>query len=262
MSALPMLVTFFGTRERREFQQQEKPTLHQSLRAAWGNKPFIFGLVLFLATWISVEIVQATLLFFVKYVAQRESQNDIIMATIFVVAIMALPIWNWASGKWGKRKAYIYGIAFWALVQLILISVSAGTALWVILILCVLAGVGVAAAHVLPWAILPDAIEWGEWETGERHEGMFYSLITLTQKVATSIAIPLVLLLLEFTGYVPNATQQSTDALWGLRIVIGPIPAVLLCIGIAFAFKYPLDRQQFADMVQKLELRRAGKSTD
>ena len=258
VSALPMFLVFIGTRERQEFMEQDKPTLGQSLKAAWSNKPFRYGLAIFLATWISVEILQASLLFFIKYVVQRESQNDLIMATIFVIAIFALPIWNWVSHRWSKRWAYVFGIAFWAGVQILLITINPATSLVVILVLCALAGVGVAAAHVLPWAILPDAIEWDEYHTGKRHEGMFYSLTTLTKKIATSIALPLVLLLLEATGYVANQPQQEPGALLGIRITIGPIPAILLMVGIVFALKYPLDRATFAEMVEKLAAKRSA----
>lgn len=257
VSALPMLLVFFGTRERQDYMEQAKPTLRQSISSALKNKPFLFGLAIFLATWISVDILQSSLLFFIKYVVQRESQNDVIMATIFVIAIFALPIWDYVARRWSKRWAYIWGIAFWAVVQLVLITLNPTTSLGVILFLCALAGIGVAAAHVLPWAILPDAIEWDEYQTGQRHEGMFYSLTTLTKKVATSIALPLVLLLLEVTGYQPNVTQQEPSALLGIRVAIGPIPAILLAIGILFAFKYPLDRLQFAEVVEKLKARRA-----
>jgi GPH family glycoside/pentoside/hexuronide:cation symporter len=256
-AALPLFLVFFGTRERQEYMEQEQPSLRQSLQAARQNRPFVLGLVIFLLTWVAVEIVQAMLLFFIKYVVQREPQNDLIMAVIFVTAILALPIWEWVSRRWSKRWAYIAGIAFWAVVQLVLITVNPSTSLTLILFLCFLAGIGVAAAHVLPWSIIPDAIEWGEWQTGERHEGMFYSLVTLTRKVTTSIAIPLALLLLEFTGYVPNVVEQPANALWGIRIAIGPIPAAMLCVGILFAFKYPLTRERFAQVTQQLESRRA-----
>ena len=105
--------------------------------------------------------------------------------------------------------------------------------------------------------MIPDAIEYDEWRTGERHEGMYYSLTTLMTKVATSIAIPLVLLVLEFTGYVPNSMQQPPSALMGLRIVMGPIPAVLLCLGIVIALRYPLDRKAYERILAELEARRA-----
>ncbi len=255
-AALPLFLVFFGTRERQEYMEQEQPSLRRSLRAARQNRPFVLGLIIFLLTWVAVEIVQAMLLFFIKYVVQREPQNDLIMAVIFVTAILALPIWEWTSRRWSKRWAYVAGVAFWAVVQLVLITVNPSTSLTLILFLCFLAGIGVAAAHVLPWSIIPDAVEWGEWQTGERHEGMFYSLVTLTRKVTTSIAIPLALLLLEFTGYVPNVVEQPANALWGIRIAIGPIPAALLCIGILFAFRYPLTRDQYAQVAQELESRR------
>ncbi len=259
VSALPLWFTFFGTRERQVYMGQERPNLLQSLRAALKNRPFVFGMVIFLLTWVAVGILESTLLYFIKYVARREPQSDLIMAVIFVTGILALPFWEWASRRWDKRRAYAAGIAFWAVVQLVMITVNASTALPLILFLCVLAGIGVGAAHVLPWSIIPDAIEWDELHTGERHEGVFYSLITLMQKVASSIAIPLVLLLLDLTGYIPNAAQQPVSALWGIRIVIGPVPAVLLCLGILFAVLYPLTRERHAQVVQELEGRRRNR---
>ncbi len=257
VSAIPLWLTFAGTRERQVYQEQARPHLVQSLQAALKNRPFVFGMVIFLLTWVTVNILESTLLYFIKYIVRREAYSDTIMATIFITAILALPFWEWASRHWDKRRAYAAGIAFWAVVQLVLITLTPATALPVLLFLCVLAGIGVGAAHVIPWAIIPDAVEWDEWNTGERHEGMFYSLITLMQKIASSVAVPLVLLLLEFTGYIPNAAQQPGSALTGIRIVIGPLPALLLCSGIVFALSYPLSRSQHAQIVRELEARRA-----
>ncbi len=197
MSALPMFVTFFGTKEREDYSDLERPTLWESIKSVWKNVPFRYGLGIFLATWISVDILQTSLLFYVKYVVQREPQNDIIMATIFVIAMFALPIWNWVSKRWSKRYAYMCGIAFWAVVQLVLITLTPATPLSMILILCAMAGIGVSAAHVLPWAILPDAIEWYEYQTGERHEGMFYSVTTLARKVTSAVSITFIGPILE-----------------------------------------------------------------
>ncbi len=258
ISALPMFLVFFGTKEREEYLDLEKPTLIESLKSTWKNIPFRYGLGIFLATWISIDILQTSLLFYIKYVINRESQNDIIMASIFVVAMFALPIWTWVSKRWSKRYAYMFGIAFWAVVQLALIFVTPYTGMGILLVLCSLAGIGVAAAHVLPWAILPDAIEWDEYQTGERHEGMFYSLTTLTHKIASSVALPLILLLLDVTGYQPNVLQQNPQAVLGIKLVIGPIPAVLLAVGIFIAFKYPLDRKDFLKIVQELKQRRVN----
>jgi GPH family glycoside/pentoside/hexuronide:cation symporter len=258
VSALPLFLTFFGTEEREDLADLHKPTLLESIKSVWKNIPFRYGLGIFLATWISVDILQSSLLFYVKFVVQRESQEQLIMAMIFVVAMFALPIWNWVSNRWSKRYAYMVGIAFWAVVQMALILITPSTPLALILILCALAGIGVAAAHVLPWAILPDAIEWYEYKTGERHEGMFYSITTLARKVTSAGTVPLIGLVLEVTGYQPNLAIQNAEAVRGIKMVIGPIPAVLLCVGIFIAYKYPLDRDDFLAIVNKIKERRAS----
>ena len=97
-----------------------------------------------------------------------------------------------------------------------------------------LAGVGISAVHVLTWAIIPDAVEVDELQSGARHEGMFYALVALFKKVASSISIPLTLLVLDWSGFVSNAPRQTESAVWAIRILIGPIPSALLLAGIGF----------------------------
>lgn len=259
IAATPLIGVVLGTREKKEFQIEKKPNFFPSLKAAFKNRPFIFGAGIYLLTWMAILVIETNLLLYIKYIIHREGQSTLIMASIFVTAIFALPLWNWAAKHWNKRLAYIIGVAFWAVVMIVLILVTPETPLWLILILCVMAGIGVSAAQVLPWAIIPDAIEWDEWKTFERHEGMFYSLITLMGKVGNSIAIPLSLMVLEFTGYQSGSSIQPDSALLGIRLVIGPIPALLLTGGIVFAIFYPLSRDQHHMIVEELRQRREAR---
>ncbi len=257
ISALPLFVVFRGTRERPEFMaKQPVASLRKSLAVAGKNRPFVFGLVMFLFNGVTMSIIQVVLLYYIKYVVVREPQSDLIMATIFVVAMLALPLWERISRRLNKRSAYISGISFLAVVLLVLSSLTPQTDLALIMVLCVLAGIGVSAMHVMPWAIIPDAIEYGELQSGEREEGMFYSLITLAQKIASSIAVPLALLVLQISGYVPNSAAQPASAILGIRIVAGPIPAFTLCLGILFTVLYPLGRENFREITRQLEERR------
>jgi GPH family glycoside/pentoside/hexuronide:cation symporter len=258
VSAAGMLTTFFGTRERPEYQEPEPPKLLESLRAALKNRPFVFSTLIYLLTWMAVTLVEANLLYFVTYVIRRSEQSNVIMATVFVVAMFALPLWEWASRNMNKRLAYVVGIAFWAVVQIVLVTLGPATPVWIILALAALAGIGVSAAHVIPWAIIPDAIEWDELQTGERHEGMFYSLVVLAKKIVTSVALPLALLLLDATGYVANAETQIPSAVLGIRTLTGPLPAFFLCAGIVFALLYPLTREQHAQVRQELASRKTA----
>ncbi len=263
VSALPLFLVFAGTRERPEFMAKPPvASLRRSIAVASKNRPFIFGLVMFLFNGVTMSIIQVVLLYYVKYVVVREPQSDLIMGTIFVVAIIALPLWTWISRRLNKRWAYISGISFLAVVLLVLSSLTPNTGLVFIMVLCVLAGIGVSAMHVMPWAIIPDAIEYGELQSGEREEGMFYSLITLAQKVASSIAVPLALLVLQVSGYVPNSSTQPPNAIFGIRMVAGPIPAFTLCMGILFTLLFPLGRENFREITRRLEERRKAGSAE
>jgi len=255
-SALPLLLVFLHTRERPEFQVQARPSLRDSFRAVIHNRPFLFTVGIYLLTWMAVDVVQTVLLYFIKYRMHREEQTELITGTIFIVALLVLPLWVWVSRHWDKRKAYVAGIAFWAAVQIVLVVIDPSWGLPILLTLAGLAGIGVSAAHVLPWAMIPDAVEVDELATGQRHEGTFYSLVTLMQKVASSIAIPLALLMLDRTGYVANAAEQSPGVVRGIQLLMGPVPAVLLCGGIVFALIYPLSRERHAQVRAELEGRR------
>jgi Na+/melibiose symporter-like transporter len=262
LGVLPMLVTFLGTRERPEFQAQPQPTLRESLASVRNNRPFTFGLVIFLMTWTVIDLLSATLLYFITYWLRMSSSSELLMGSVFVSAVFFLPLWNWAANRWNKTKAYIAGMIFFAAVLGVLIFLQPTTPMLMIFAVTTLAGIGVAAAHVIPWAILPDAIELDEYNTGRRHEGAFYSLVTLAQKIASSVAIPLALLALKASGYVPNAVDQPQSALWAIRGLIGIAPTLLLTGGIIFALRYPLTRERHAELRQVIAERQAEALAD
>ncbi len=252
VGVIPLLATFWGTRERPEHIAQPQPSLRESLTAASANRPFIFGLFIFLFTWATIDLIQAVLLYFIIHWLQMGHIKEIIMGSVFISAAAFLPLWSWVPGRWDKRRAYIVGMAFLAATMMVLIFIQPGTPLPIVLAITILAGVGVSAAHVIPQAILPDAIEVDELRTGQRHEGMFYSLVMLAQKVASSIAVPLAGAALEIAQYNPDVAVQPESALWAIRGLTGIVPTILLAVGIIFAWRYPLSREEHTNIRQRL----------
>lgn len=260
--ALPLLLTFFGTREKPEYATQSQPSLRESLRAVWKNRPFLFAAGIFLFTWTAADIIQAFLLYFLKYRMNMEAQSDIILGAIFITALLVLPFWEWASRKTDKRKAYVAGMIFLSVIMVTLTFLGPSAGMPLILLMAILAGIGVSAIHVLTWAIIPDAIEVDELATGQRHEGVFYSLVSLFKKIASSIAIPLTLLVLDWSGYVSNAATQKPSTILAIRVLMGPVPSVLLLGGIVFALFYPLSRAGHAQTRAEIAARSKDKQSD
>ena len=254
-ASFPILLTFLGTREKKEYIAQEPPSLLESLKAARKNRPFIFAMGIFLFTWTAMSIIENQLFYFLEYRMGLEEEAPIVAGTVFISAIILLPFWVYISQKTDKRKSYIFGMLFLSAVMVSLIFISPDLGLWIVLVLAALAGAGVSAVHVLPWAMIPDAVEVDELESGARHEGMFYALVTLFRKIAASIAIPLALLMLDRSGFASNAPQQTPAAVNTIRFLMGPLPSIFLLGGIVFAIFYPLSRDKHAEVRAEIAAR-------
>jgi GPH family glycoside/pentoside/hexuronide:cation symporter len=260
ISILPMLAVFLGTREKAKYQEQKQPDLKESILAAIKNKPFLYAAGIFLLGLTALDITQSTLLYFLKYHLQLEENYDLVFGLLFVAALVSFPFWNWVANRWDKKRAVIFGMLFLAAAIIMMGFMRPEWGLPVLLILSAFVGVGLGAVQVLTWAMIPDAVEWDELQTGQRHEGMFYSLVQTLRKVGSSLSLPFVLLMLEWTGYVANAPTQPRSTIIGIQSLIGPIPAIFLLIGIFFATRYPLDRKHFAEIRAELGKRQTGEA--
>jgi glycoside/pentoside/hexuronide:cation symporter, GPH family len=260
--AIPPILAFFGTTEKPEYYEQSQPSIRDSIKAVSKNRAFLFAAWIFLFTWTAADVIQTFILYFLKYRMNMEDQSDTILATIFVTALVFLPLWNWISEKTDKRKAYVVGMIFLSAVMCALIFLDPGVGLPVVLGISFLAGIGVSAIHVLTWSIIPDAVEVDELTTGQRHEGIFYSLATFFKKIASAVLIPTTLLVLQWSGYVSNATNQTPSAITAIRVLMGPTPALLLLAGIVFAAFYPLSRLSHAQTRAEIAARHEASPAD
>jgi GPH family glycoside/pentoside/hexuronide:cation symporter len=257
ISAFPMLFTFFATKEKEAYIHQAQPSLRESLKAARTNRPFLFAAGIFLFTWTAISLIEPTLLYFLKYRMNLPDESaDIVAGTVFISALVVLPFWLWISKKTDKRKSYIVGMLFLSAVMCSLIFIDPSLGMPIVLFLAALAGIGVSAVHALPWAMIPDAVEVDELASGRRHEGIFYALVTLFRKIAASVAVSLIPLVWKISGYVADAPQQSASAITAIRVMVGPVPSLLLLGGIVFAIFYPLSRAAHHQTRLKIEARR------
>jgi GPH family glycoside/pentoside/hexuronide:cation symporter len=104
----------------------------------------------------------------------------------------------------------------------------------------------------MPHTIIPDSIDYGEYLTGERQEGLYFGFLTFIQKVGTAGAIGASGIILQFAGYNANAVQSQT-VLWTIRILFGPVPGLFLLIGIVCIYFYPIDKKMFGKIHNKIQ---------
>ena len=162
-------------------------------------------------------------------------------------AIAFIPLWVWVAKKLDKRRAFIWGSLSWVVV-LLGIYALAPEQLGLAYVLSALAGSGIATAYVIPWAMVPDVVEYDQVRTGQRREGSYYAFASFFQKLATGGALWAMGMALSSTGYITPAMnwplpQQPVEAVNAIRFFVGPVPAVLLILAIACAWFYPITRE-------------------
>ena len=171
-------------------------------------------------------------------------------------AVLSFAITQPLANKFGKKEWCCMGAGFAAIVFGILFffPVHNPVAFIVINGICYL---GASGMQVLIWAMVNDAIDYHELQTGERNEGIVYSTYSFFRKLASAISGSLSSFVLGAIGY--NVTAGVVNAIWKSYTGI-----YFLGYGIAVAilfFVYPLTKQKTAEMLTELKARRAAKES-
>lgn len=258
---LPFIWCFAGTKERYE-PEADAPEmgLLDQVRIAFSNVPYRFVIGIYLFSWLAVQITSAVLTFYMAFWMQRADLIPVVLLAVQGTAFIFLFIWSAVSRRIGKKAVYMIGMVFWILIQAGLFFLQPNQ-IGLLPILAALAGVGVATAYLVPWSMMPDVIELDELETGQRREGVFYGFMVFLQKLGLALGLFLVGLALEWQGFneALAAGQQPESALFAIRVMIGPVPTLVLICGMALTAFYPITKQKHQAILSQLQARRAVK---
>jgi glycoside/pentoside/hexuronide:cation symporter, GPH family len=256
LAAVPYLMLFFTVKERHLSQQSNNLGIFASFRHTFRNRPFRYAAGIYMFTWMTVNLIASMMQYFLTYWMHMADQLEIVLGVVQAAALICIPLMVWLSGKAGKQRAFISGIASLAVVMLGLAFLSP-TQQPLAYVLAVCTGFGIAAAHVIPWSIMPDVIEMDELETGQRREGTFYGFMVFLQKSGTAFTLAFVQWVLHLTGYVPDAVQ-TPQVLTAIRFIFGAMPLILLLPAIYFAWRFPINRGQHLEIRKALAEKRSG----
>lgn len=240
-------------------EEQSSPSDRQmgffeGLKLVARNQPFWSALVMFLFSWMALDVLAGMLIYYIKYWLDKESWSSAYMGTVFVTAAVFLPIWSRLARRIGKKPAYLIGSGI-MVVSLLTLFFLASDAHVPALILCFIVGIGVSAIHILPWAIIPDVIEYDEMKSGERREGLYSGFASLMRQISTSGALYMIGILLESSGYTANV-DQTPETLMMIRVIIGPLAAGMYLISMLAIWFYPIDSDFHKRMNLILEKKR------
>lgn len=247
-----ILISFFGTRERKSFQDKPAHSFRESLRFVLGNRPWRYSLGMHILSWVPVNIASAVFVYYLVYwINMRPGEASMVQGVILASSALFLPLVLWMGHRWEKRTAYIVFITSWLVVMLSILLVPQGARLLAYLI-AILAGPGIAAAHALPRAMSADTLDVDQMNSERRQEGIYAGIEVFARKISTKVVLAGVGPILAWSGYVENAAEQTTQALWAIRLLLAVLPAVILLMAVVLARKYPLGRQEHREVQVQL----------
>ena len=238
----------FAKRAQRPTNQAE-PILDQ-LRRIRSNPRFLMVLGLYLALWFSLQLMQVVaLIWLVQVVHVPPNLSTWILLPFQLSALVGLQFWSLLSNRRGRLVALRWGAGLWILACLLSMVFPAmqngGTPAELIPLigLIALVGIGASTAYLIPWSLLPDAIDADPTHPA----GLYTAWMVLGQKLIIGLSMSVFGLLLSATGYISSEScdgamsfiEQPDTALFAIRMSMGLIPAILVVVGLLVMRRWP-----------------------
>jgi glucuronide carrier protein len=234
-------------------------SLVTGLRGVRRNKPLLLLCLSALSILTGLFAMQTLQIYYARDVLRNADYTIVLTVLTTGAMFLVSPLIPKIVDTFGKKRAFLVAGVVTVLGG-IGIALSPPTVLALPLIFFGVYGVGMAAVQSLMWALQADTVEYGEWASGVRSEGINYAALSFSRKVGQGIGGALAAYGIGLGGYLAGAPGQSPGALDTIRYLIGFGPAVFVGIGAAIMLFYPLGEERFRTIVGVLADRRREKA--
>lgn len=215
------------------------------------NKPLLIVTLASLVGNMAIFIRETAAIYYVTYNLGRSDFLPIFLGVIVLAMLISNLVIPFATRKWDKKGTYIIGSCIGVMGSIIFYFIPYDQ-LYLVLLFAAISSFGIAAISTIGWAMIPDTIEYGEWKTGTRAEGISYAIYSFSQKLATAVAGILVASVLELTNYIPGAVNQSSKALFGILSTLTFVPSILIILSVLIIMPYCIDAQFYKNVMEAL----------
>ena len=243
-SLLFSLVGFYA-KERTTLGEQETAPLSVLLK----NKPL---LLLQTSRFLQAfRMVIATAgLYFAKYNMNDEAAFSILGGLLIAAMILAMLVTPFLKKIFSKKQLYNYSLIL-GFVSHFLMFILGFENMIVNYILLFVSGLSLGLNDVITYTLVGDCVDYCEYQTGIRTEGLSFSLHTFTTKLQSAFGLFWIGIILTQVGFVENVVQ-SKDALNGIFSLISLYPAVASLLAIIPMFWFKFTEADHKMMLEKM----------
>lgn len=256
--AMPMFFYGFKNTKERFTAEGEAPSFGHNLKLLFKNKELLLIVLSGILGGARMVYSYTGGLYFAKYILQNEGLYGIITLLVVPGGLVASLLVPWLTKKFTKKYTYIIVHLFGGVVMAIMyfVGYDAPWKLIVCAIGLVLLGIPQGVNNIMTYAMIGDTVDYLEWKTGERGEGICFAMQTLINKIGMAVGAFIGVMSMGIAGInTETGTVESPNALWNVLILSGVISMFACAVPMFF---YTLTEKRQREMVAEIEARKAA----
>ena len=248
-------------------EEAPKFNVWEALKNFAHNRPAVGATLAAMGMFIGMQGAATAVSVVFQIYFKNPQISGIVQLFSMIPIVFFTPLARKMVTKYGKKELSVVGS---------ICSIIGGLGLFVITpnntqidlivyVLCQLVySLGLGIYSTVSWAMMGDAIDYNEWKTGKREEGVVYSLHSFFRKLAQGVGPAVALVIMNSLGYVNNTVDEfgnasidvnllSWDVAVNLRVLVAAlflVAAVMQFVGLALV--YNLDKKTLAQMNKDL----------
>ena len=257
--AIPMFFYGFKNTKERFTTNEAPPSLGHNLKLLFKNKQLLLVVLSGILGGARMVYSYTGGLYFAKYVLNNEGIFSVITLLVVPGGLVASVLVPWMTKKFTKKWAYIYVHILGAVVMFAMYFVGYD-APWKLVfnaVGLVLLGIPQGVNNIITYAMIGDTVDYLEWKTGERGEGICFAMQTFISKIGMALGAFIGVFSYSWAGINPEAnpaiSPEGKQLLWNILILAGAISMVGTIIPMLF---YNITEKRQKEMVTEIEERK------
>lgn len=248
---------FYATAKTGNVQEkQESYKLKEVYPLLFKNKQLLIVTMASLLGNMAVFMRETSAIYFVTYNMGDKSLLPVFLGLVVLAMVIGNLLIPSITRKFDKKGTYMIG-SFLAIAGSVLIHFIPASNTVLVLAIASISSMGFAAISTIGWSMVPDTVEYGEYKTGVRTEGIIYSVYSFSQKLATALSGVLVAFVLDYSGYVANAPTQGEGTLLGILSTLSILPTIFVVLSVVTIYFYTIDKDTFSKIQQAISEKKA-----
>ncbi len=249
-------------------EEQPKFNIGKALINFVKNRPAVGATLAAMGMFIGMQGAATAVSVTFQIYFKNTEISGVVQLFAMIPIILFTPLARNMVTKYGKKELSVVGSIcsiVGGLGLFIITPNNIGLDLIIYIVCQLVYSLGLGIYSTVSWAMMGDAIDYNEWKTGKREEGVVYSLHSFFRKLAQGIGPAVALIIMQSMGYVNNAVDPETGAefidvtllSWDFAVELRALVAILFLASaimqfIGLGLIYNLDKKTLAKMNKDL----------